>query len=259
MQALNRIKAARPSLFWFATEAGRAVTELGINYSYRLLHSTESEGDGHPVVVLPGFMAGAQSTQLLRNHLKKHNYYVYDWGLGRNYGKVTYMEKLVKRVESIHQEHGEPVSLIGWSLGGVFAREIAKERPDLVRQVITMGSPFQGVKESNYLSWLHDLLFSGRSIDEEQAAYLHQLPIPASVPTTAIYSKEDGVVPWEMCMEQVETDIHQNIQVRGSHLGFGVNPAVYTIITDRLRLHKDNWEHFQPSGSLENLLFFPSL
>lgn len=259
MSYANKIKVARPSLFWLATEAGRAATEFGINYSYRMLHQAADTGDGHPVIVLPGFMAGAQSTLILRQHLKKHNYRVFDWGLGRNYGRVTYMAQLLEKIDIIYAKYGQPISLIGWSLGGVYAREIAKERPEKIRQVITMGSPFQGVTEANHASWLHDLLFSGRELDHEQMEYLRQLPLPAPVPTTAIYSKEDGVVPWEMCMEIEETPIHQNIQVRGSHLGFGVNTGVYTIIMDRLQYQRADWEHFRPGSFLERKLFYPSL
>ena len=151
------------------------------------------------------------------------------------------------------------MSIIGWSLGGVFAREIAKRKPKLIRQIITLGSPFNGITMPNNAMWLYELLTDGRGTEDVDPDLLKELPKPAPVPTTAIYSKEDGVVPWETCLEDVEDELHQNIQVRGSHLGLGVNPAVLEIIKDRLMLSEKNWTHFVPSNKIEDKLFYPSL
>jgi len=149
--------------------------------------------------------------------------------------------------------------LIGWSLGGVFAREIAKKRPNLIRQVITLGSPFRAVVEKNNATWLYTYASGGQKVEDIDPALIAELPNPAPVPTTAIYSKEDGVVPWEYCMEKEETAIHQNIQVRGSHLGLGVNPSVLHIIADRLLYSSEDWQHFKVSSLLEDLFLYPSL
>ncbi|MEM1214270.1 MAG: alpha/beta hydrolase [Bacteroidota bacterium] len=259
LQRRNK-KADRPSLFWLLTETGRAVTELGLNYTYQWWNAPERSGDGHPVLVLPGFLASAYSTVMLRNFLKRIGYQAYDWEIGRNYGKVEYLDRLLQQVDALHAEHGRRISLVGWSLGGVYAREIAKRRPQIIRQVITMGSPFQGVKEANNASWMHELIKLARQTGKEaEEAFMNEIPKPAPVPTTAIYSKEDGVVPWRLCMEKVEDAWHQNIQVRSSHLGFGLNPSVYNIIADRLQYEPETWLHFEPASAFQDWVFYPSL
>ena len=253
-------KSGRPSLFLAITEAGRALTELGINYPYQSLSkSPQEEADGHPVMVLPGFMSTKSSTKLLREHVAKLGYPVYDWGMGRNFGKMEYMAALVERLEKIQEKHGQKVSIIGWSLGGVFAREIAKARPDLVRQVVTMGSPFQDITHPNNVAWIYTLISGGKRVEDTDWALLENMPKPAPVPTTAIYTKEDGIVPWHVCMEMQEDSLHQNIQVRGSHFGLGVNSSVFWIISDRLKYDKSNWRHFKAESYVKELLFYPSL
>lgn len=252
-------KSTRPSLFLCMTEAGRALTELGISYPYQSLRKPEGDGDGHPVMILPGFMSSKFSTGLLRDFVNKSGYTVFDWGLGRNLGKVEYMDALVASVEKIYARYNQKVSLIGWSLGGVFAREIAKARPDLIRQVITLGSPFQNVSDANNVSWIYTLISGGKSVKDNNKALLNNLPLPASVPTTAIYTKEDGIVPWHACMESKEDELHQNIQVRGSHCGLGINTSVFWIIADRLKHKKEDWAHFKPRNAMTELLFYPSL
>lgn len=249
----------RPSFFWLFTEAGRALTELSISYSYQKLPRNKTKGDGHPVLVLPGYMASKSSTALLRKFVDDLGYVSYDWGLGRNRGKVAYLEQLVDYTDELYAQHGERVSLIGWSLGGVFARQIAKARPHAIRQVITLGSPFRGISEPNNVAWLHNFLTGKHTVDEVDRSLLDNLPQPAPVPTTAIYSKEDGIVPWKVCMEGTEDEWHQNIQVRGSHCGLGVNATVLSIVEDRLQYQQDNWCHFRPKHKIEHLLFYPSL
>lgn len=249
---------SKPSLFWLATEGHRALFELSTFFPYKLFRKSDKSGDGHPVLVLPGFMATDVSTSPLRSFLKNLGYTPYGWGAGRNYANEEYLDLLLERVEDIYLTHRTKVSIIGWSLGGVFAREIGKRKANLIRQIITLGSPFGGVTEPNNAMWLYELLTDGRGTEDVDSELLRGIPDPAPVPTTAIYSKQDGVVPWETCMEAVEDDIHQNIQVRGSHLGLGVNPAVLEIIKDRLQLDENNWAHFEPANKLEDKLFYPS-
>lgn len=248
----------KPSLFWLATEAHRALFEWSTLIPYRFLKKDQS-GDGHPVLVIPGFMATDASTAPLRSFLKKLGYEPYGWGEGRNYANEQYLDDLLEKVEDIFLTHRTKVSLIGWSLGGVFAREIGKRKPNLIRQIITLGSPFSGIKEPNNAMWLYELITGGRGTDDVDSDLLKGLPLPAPLPTTAIYSKEDGVVPWQSCLELEEDDLHQNIQVRGSHLGLGVNPAVLQIIEDRLQYQEANWEHFRPANVIEDKLLYPSL
>ena len=247
--------ATRPSLFWLFSEPGRALTELAISMPYKNRFKNEKAGDGHPVLVLPGFMSSGSSTSFLRNFISELGYDVYEWGLGRNFGKVEYIGLIVESLDEIYKKTGKQATLIGWSLGGVFARQVAKERPDLVRQVITLGSPFAGITEPNNVSWIYTLVSGGEKVKNTNLALLENLPIPAGVPTTAIYSKEDGIVPWTACMEQLEDEMHQNIRVIGSHIGLGVNPCVLTIVADRLQHSKKDWKPFQPKGYIDKLIF----
>ncbi len=252
-------KKKRPSLFWLATEAGRAITELGISIPFRSLYRNEFQGDGHPVLVLPGFMASDTSTAPLRKFIDRLGYNAYGWELGRNYGRLQFLEAMMAKVDELHEEYGQKVSLIGWSLGGVYARQVAKEKSDKIRQVITLGSPFRGITRPNNATWIYNMLPGNKRIVKLDPILLEDLPLPAPLPTTAIYTKEDGIVPWEVCLEEEEDHIHQNIQVRGSHLGLGVNPSVLTIIADRLQYREENWEHFKAQNLFKDLLFYPSL
>ena len=251
-------KINKPSLFWALTEAGRAITELGISLPFRSIHKNMNKGDGHPVMVLPGFMASERSTYPLRKFLDNLGYAVHDWGLGRNLGKPTYKEDLIEKIDALYEEHGERISLVGWSLGGVFAREIAKERPHIIRQVITLGSPFRAVIKENNATWIYSYVSGGEKVEDIDPALLAEIPNPAPVPTTAIYSKEDGVVPWQYCMEAEEDATHQNVQVRGSHLGLGHNLSVLRLIADRLQYAEETWQPFQATSKVDALMY-PSL
>ena len=167
------------------------------------------------------------------------------------------MDLLIEKLEEIYALTGEKISLIGWSLGGVFARQAAKAKPEMIQQIITLGSPFAGLTEPNNIAWLYSLITGGKEVKDVDQAFLDDVPLPAPVPTTAIYSKEDGVVPWEMCLEK-EDATHQNIRVRGSHIGLGVNMWVLSIIENRLKETPKNWKKFKPSGFLSRTLFYPS-
>ena len=249
----------KPSLFWLTTEIGRAATEYGFSIPFRTFFSKKAIGDGHPVLVLPGFMASDTSTIALRNFIEKQGYQAIAWDLGRNKGEVELLDLLFLKLEEIYEETGRKISIVGWSLGGVLARQLGKGKPHLVRQVITLGSPFRDIAAPNNASWLYNLVSGGKRVVDLDPDLLNDLPKPAPVPTTAIYSKEDGVVAWEVCMEEKETNIHQNIQVRGSHIGLGFNTAVLKIISNRLAQNVGTWQHFQPANFMEDFFLYPSL
>jgi len=249
----------RPSFFWLATEAVRAAAELGVSVPFRKYYKANECGDGHPVLVLPGFMASDFSTGPMRKFINDLGYTSHTWDLGRNYAKVTFINDLSEKLEALYEKHQQKISIIGWSLGGIYARQLAKKHPELTRQVITLGSPFRDITEPNNASWLYNLLPGRKRIVDLEESLLTDIPKPAPVPTTAIYTKEDGMVPWEVCLEEVEDDLHQNIQVRGSHLGLGVNLSVLEIIANRLQYKASNWEHFRAPSIVKDLLFYPSL
>lgn len=249
----------KPSIFWLATETGRALFEWSTIFPYKWVDKNCDTGDGHPVLLLPGFMATDTSNKPLKKYLKNIGYNAYGWDIGRNFAKVEYLDLLEEKIETLYDRYGMKVSLIGWSLGGIFARQLAKSSPDMVRQVITLGSPFGGITQRNNARWLHNIITVGKGTQDVDPDLLADIPVPPPVPFTSIYTKEDGIVPWEVCYEKTESPLIQNIQVRGSHLGLGVNPTVLNIIADRLQFKEENWNHFAPNNALSDFLFYPSL
>ena len=244
----------RPSFALGLTEGIRAMMDFGWYFPYRVLTHSCSGGDGHPVLILPGFLATDLSTVPLRSFIHKLGYKVYGWGEGRNFAHAIYIDMLTQKLDRIYSKHKEPITIIGWSLGGIYARQLAKQDPSIIRQIIVMGSPVQGVKMSNNATWMYELLRKSKLVAEDiDQELIDDIPNPADVPTTAIYTKEDGVVPWELCLEE-EDSWHQNIQVRGSHLGLGFNPLVLQIIADRLRYEKSDWAYYEASNIVEELL-----
>lgn len=210
------------------------------------------KGDGHGVMVLPGLMAGDHSTAPLRRFLRNRGYRVQGWGQGINRGPGGgVVSQLIERLEALHASSGGKVSLIGWSLGGIFARELARLRPTLVRQVITLGSPLYGAPETSTNAWhLYRLVRKVEHGDEVRGE------VAPPVPTTSIYSRSDGVVGWGGSVERQgrRTD---NIEINcASHLGLGVHPLVWYAIGDRLAQAEGRWRPFRPRGAQRALFPF---
>ena len=241
---------SRPSLFLALTELPRALAEFGSIPWVTPILMQAPKGDGHPVMLLPGFMAGDMSMKPLKRYLGKLGYNAFHWVLGRNLGPRAIGnngEKLIARLEEIHAETGKKVSLVGWSLGGTLARQLSRRRPDLVRQVISLGSPISGSPKATN-AWRAYQVLTGQKVDDpsvqEQLVESHSAP---PVPSTAIFSKQDGIVAWPNSREPKakQTD---NIEVRGSHCGLGVNPAVLWAVADRLALPEGQWKPFERGG-----------
>lgn len=241
---------APPSLFLAAMELPRALAELGsLPFSLPLMAQV-ARGDGHPVLVLPGFVTSDRSTRPLRAFLDRMGYQTFGWELGRNLGPKAIGqegEKLIARLEEIFEETGQKVSLIGWSLGGVMARQLARWRPDMVRQIITLGSPITGDPRATNAWRTYQTLTGQRIKDPETQKLLAESNLPPPVPSTAIYSKEDGIVAWQNCLEP-QDDLTDNIQVHGSHCGLGVNPVVLFAVADRLAMKEGEWRPFKRNG-----------
>jgi len=242
--------ARPPSLYHTLTELPRSLIEMSSLLAALPTLSNLPKGDRHPILLLPGFMAGDSSTLMLRRFLLYMGYEPLPWTLGRNTGSLNqFEEKLINRFEHLAQTYNEKISIIGQSLGGVFARNIAHRFPDHVRQVITLGSPF-GALAAGSTNQLVTALFrqqSGLSVEEmkDKIAEIESGKSP-SVPSTAIFSKGDGVVNWRVCRED---DGHQteSIEVRGSHCGMGFNPLIYYIVSDRLAQPENRWRQFDSS------------
>lgn len=228
-----------PPLSLLAMEPLRALFDC---YAAHLGCKALPVGDGHPVVVYPGLGGGALTTSHLRRFLEASGFTVRDWEGGLNTGPEGifdhWLDSLEQRVRDLHREHGRKASLIGWSLGGVYAREIAKRCPECVRQVITLGTPFGSLGGSNHAGAVYKLLNGNKSrLTPELQARLRECP---PVPTTSIYSKTDGVVSWRGCIEK-KTGRSESVEVAASHLGMGSHPDVLRIVANRLAQPEGRW------------------
>jgi len=260
-QELNACTAgpppAAPSLWDSVTELPRVLLEMSaLGYSWPLLGSAP-RGDGHVVFVLPGFIAGDRSTLALRRFLDRQNYQSVSWGLGQNTGQLSQQQALADRFEALLAQTSGTISLVGQSLGGVYARMLATRWPDRVRQVITLGSPFASPGAGAVNPAVSRLFqsMSGMSADamrDQMLDLVDELPVPS----TAIYSRTDGVVHWTSCVDDAREQT-ENVEIVGSHSGMGFNPVVLYVIADRLSQLQGSWKPFQRSGCLKNLIYPP--
>lgn len=192
-------------------------------------------GDGHPVMVVPGFGQTDATTAPMRRVLGQLGYAVYGWEQGRNLGmRPKIKDNLGRRLQDLQRRHDAKVSLIGWSLGGVYVREMARALPQSVRRVITLGSPINGHPDANNVASLFRLLNRGKDVKMDLEGFNRRRVAPP-VPCTAIYSKSDGIVAWRCSMEEPASNT-ESVEVRGSHSGFGFNPQVMRVIAERLAL-----------------------
>jgi len=226
---------------------GRALLELAaLVPAYPWLRRAPA-GDGHPVLVLPGFMASDFSTRTLRGFLRELGYRTHGWKLGRNLGpSERTIQGIGERFFALRERYGRTVSLIGWSLGGIYARELARRFPADVRQVITLASPFRDVEAVNVPRFLRER--SRRRSIPEQETIRAGLGDPLEVPATAIYSRSDGIAAWQSCLEP-QGPQSENIEVVSSHIGIGHHPIALLAIADRLAQPEGKWKPFTaPAG-----------
>jgi pimeloyl-ACP methyl ester carboxylesterase len=254
---VEQYRVQGPSPLHSAAELPRVMFELaGLFCSWPLL-GAEPRGDGHPVLVMPGFTAGDESTVVLRRFLSRLGYQPIAWGLGRNNGSFELQEQLVRTFYELSSRTERRISLIGQSLGGVFARELARQFPDRVRTAITLGSPFSsdGPESTNGVVARLFQYMSGMTRDEMRDQMLRFPAQPPPVPCTAIYSKSDGVVHWSSCLEYPGAQA-ENIEVVASHSGMAMNPLIYHVIADRLAQAEGNWRPFERNQGLR-AFFYP--
>jgi pimeloyl-ACP methyl ester carboxylesterase len=226
---------------------GRAISELGAFVGALPLLSLAPRGDGHPVLVLPGLVASDTSTRPLRAFLRTRGYAVSGWRQGRNLGlRPGVQHAMVDLVHELNDTHGRKVSLVGWSLGGLYARQLAKMMPKRVRQVITLGSPFAASPKATN-AWRVYEMASGRRADEEDARFGGSLASAPPVPTTAIFSRTDGICAWQGCREQ-SSPMTESIEVESSHCGMGHHPAAVYAVADRLAQQEGQWTPFDRGG-----------
>ena len=234
-----------PRLRLLATELPRAGLDLAALIATSPLLATAPRGDGHPVLVLPGLLTGDPATLLMRNVLRALGHNVSGWTLGTNRGPTgQVVDGLRSRLEQLHSESGHRVSLVGWSLGGVYAQELARASPGRVRMLITLGSPV--LSRSRWTEHLSRLVDQATYLPSAAARLPRAWAEPGSlrVPATSVYSRADGVVNWSTARYAAGPQ-RENIEVRGSHLGLAHNPAVLWLLADRLRNGDGPWTPFR--------------
>jgi pimeloyl-ACP methyl ester carboxylesterase len=233
-----------PSLALLGAEPFRAAMEFAW---HKLGTSGDAKpGDGHAVVIFPGLGADGHSVATLREHCRSLGYDAFDWGQGFNTGPKgdldAWLHTLKSQVVELIGRHTRKVTLIGWSLGGLYAREIGKLMASRVRQVITIGTPFNAQADHTNLGWLYRLL-SGSS-SAIGPALSRRLRTPPPLRTTSIYSRSDGIVAWQTCRHAKPTKLVNDIEVHGSHLGLGWNQDVLAAVADRLSQPPGPWRHY---------------
>ena len=240
--------AHRPPSDWLAlTEAPRAIFEFASFLALRPALSFLPRGDGHPVLVLPGFLASDTSTIPLRNLLTQLGYDAVGWDMGRNIQiTATRVKAMGACLNALHQRTGRKVSIIGWSLGGLLARELAKLHPKAVRQVISLGSPLSADRGISKVARIFEAL-NGPVTEVQHRGKFVDLGTPPPVPSTSVFTKGDGVVHWRGSL-QPEGPERENVEVLASHIGLGVNPAVMWLIANRLAQREGEWAPFKAKG-----------
>ena len=236
----------------------RALLEMAmLPFAWPLL-ATAPHGDGHPVLLLPGFMANELTLVALKAFMAGRGYDVQTWGLGRNVGfQRRHAQALEQKIRHLHHQTGRKVSLVGWSLGGVFALYGAHQAPECVRQIITLGSPINvdpaGSQSPPLVKALYRMiahpLGPSAHVMQPRAKKLREHLLPG-VPMTCLYSLSDGVVPpQEATIDAPNADDgYENIRVQGSHTGLGFNAMVLCILADRLAQPEGQWTAFEPLG-----------
>lgn len=254
-QAVDHAAGVAPGLGLWLTDVPRAVAEYGQLMAALPLRRRLPVGDGHPVLVLPGLLAGDGTTWTLRRLLTGLGYQAHGWGLGVNIGPTPkVVAGMSALLDGLNDRYDTPVSLIGWSLGGIFARRLARHNPAAVRQVITLGSPYRMQHANQSRAARHFNLFARLHAEK------HELPLamendPLPVPATSIYSRYDGMVAWQTCID-APSERAENIAVLSSHIGYGHHPATIWAIADRLAQPAGTWTPFRAPAALRPL--FPT-
>ncbi|MEO7108374.1 MAG: alpha/beta hydrolase [Rhodoferax sp.] len=241
---------------------GRGLLEMALLPASLPLLMEAPHGDGHPVLLVPGFMASESSLIGLKLMLQNKGYDVHTWGLGRNMGfRSKHATALPQKIRHLHYTTGKKVSLVGWSLGGVFSMFGAQNSLDCVRSIITLGSPVSvdaaGSESPKAVKALYRLvshrLGAGAHMMQPKVKVMRERRRLA-IPTSCLYSLSDGVVPPQEATIDGDPALHENIQVPGSHIGLGFNGIVLSIVADRLAQPENQWKPFVAHGLLARAL-----
>src|SRR6478609_4182607 len=231
-----------------ASEPARTLATAGSMAALLPLFALAPRGDAHPVLVLPGRLASDVSTRVLRAWLGRLGYPVVGWALGRNRGPTKeVVDELPRLLDRLAAEHRTTVSVVGWSLGGIYARRLALRVPGQVRQVISLGSPFALTgrqADDSAGARVYRRLAPVSAAERRHTATRGGLAKPLPVPSTSVYSRWDGVVDWRAC-RQKPGPRSENVAVHSSHLGMGHDPATLWVVADRLAQPRNDWKPFE--------------
>ena len=251
-------------IFRGAITVKRSAIERGLlSLSWNHISKNTPAGDGHPVLIFPGFLTNDTFIAPLRECIAEKGYKVYGWEGGFNLGldKKSAQQMQTRLKEIFDENGGRKITLIGHSLGGIYARELAREFPDMVRDVITLGTPFGGMHDKtatpSYLGDLYGQLNPATAHLLKSAKMSDRLLTPPPVPTTSIFSKTDETVEWHACLNPAAPQT-ENIQVHASHAGIPFNPTAINVILDRLGQKEGQWKPFAASTSRLANFFYPS-
>lgn len=247
----NPLPHRAPPLWLTSLEATRAIAEfLALKANRESLLRDTPAADGHPVLIFPGLMTGDNSTGTLRALLNEAGYAAHGWGMGINRGPLSAQDleaDITALVDELYEQHGgRSISIIGWSLGGLYARLAAHKAPDKVRQVITLGSPVGGSPRYTNAWRLYELLSSKKVDDQENDEYLKLAQQPLPVPCTSVYSKSDSIVAWQIAKAGPGKQ-QENVRMLSSHVGMANNPAVVELLLNRLAQPENDWKPFRRS------------
>jgi pimeloyl-ACP methyl ester carboxylesterase len=240
-------QSSGPPRILMALELPRVAGEYGVSRALDLVRRPRATGNRRPVLVIPGFMAEDWMTGRLRDHLARHGYAVHGWANGRNIGLTDKkIDGLIARFEDLRDRYDEPISIVGWSFGGLLARWLAHTYPDDVRQIICLGSPWRADGEKTRATAMFEKSRERNGISDRarpMVGLARNEPVP--VPVTAVWSKTDGIVPWRGCRVAGSTaPPAENISVLASHFGMVASPLVLAIVVDRLGQEVDDWRPY---------------
>ena len=234
-----------PALYKLAAEL-RVTIEAPIFLSVPWNKLPVPKGDRHPVMLLPGFCTHDVTLQPLASKLTKLGYRAQTWGEGINFGTTPQLfDRLLEKVITLRTESDMQVSLIGWSLGGIMARKMAAMRPDLFRRVIMMGSPIHGSAEATRVGTLMAAVRKLKGTTIIRQSGTPREPRECKVPVVSLFNRNDAIANWKNCIE-INAASAENIHVAASHFGFGANPFVMQILTDRLAQPRSGFHPYEP-------------
>ncbi|NKF22331.1 esterase/lipase family protein [Solimonas marina] len=224
------LRAPSPRLLLL--EGRAAVERARFTLQRRRLLRELPRGDGQPVMIIPGFSTSDATIAPLLSLLNDLGFHAQGWGQGRNMGmRGPVKAALAARLSEMAAAHG-PITLVGWSLGGVFAREMARHQPQTVRRVITLGSPINGHPDANNMVLAFRLTNRGKAQKTDVEGFKRRIEAPL-VPCTAVHTRSDGIVAWQACLEEPAPNT-ENLEVRGTHFGLPYNGEVARLIAERL-------------------------